>query len=164
MNRKGFTLVELLATIALIAVLMLLFMPTIGNLVSEFQNKDKVEMLKNSAIMAAKEYVTDGNYSELSSNKLTINISDLQKNKYLEYDEFYDGDSIVVNYDDVAKKFIDYIYTPNGSDKPKIKICKETLEASDSESSPFTCDNVNYQIIFTKNSNKITYHYIEKTS
>lgn len=123
MNRKGFTLVELLATIALIAVLMLLFMPTIGNLVSEFQNEDKVEMLKNSAIMAAKEYVTDGNsvdgISSCSSGtkKGNITIQTLIDSKYLDANiRDYDGTNgtevgtkVNVTYDCVAKKFTDYV-------------------------------------------------------
>ena len=124
MNRKGFTLVELLATIALIAVLMLLFMPTIGNLVSEFQNKDKVEMLKNSAIMSAKEYVTDGYgisdidcTSDPKVETVMIEIQDLINDKYLDalFTEYYDkdnnikiGNKVEVTYSCDAKKFTDY--------------------------------------------------------
>ena len=120
MNRKGFTLVELLATIALIAVLMLLFMPTIGNLVSEFQNKDKVEMLKNSAIMAAKEYVTDGygisNIKCPDTYVAYIEINGLINDKYLDatMDDYNGnkgakvGKKVKVTYDCVAKKFTDY--------------------------------------------------------
>lgn len=166
MNNKGFTMVELLATIALIAVIMLIFMPTIGNLISDFQENDKVDMLQKSAIMAAKEYVTDGNYSGLSGTNLSIAISDLQKNKYLDYDEYYDGDIIKVTYDVTAKKFTNYEYKEGDIiEKTDIRTEKETLEGNpcEEDSGSVTFEKVeDYTFYFICSNGKRIYKYIEK--
>lgn len=116
MDNKGFTLVELLAVIALIAVLLLIFTPNISNMINKFRNEDKVEILKNSAISAAKEYVADGNINSkinlsLCPNiEIVINVSELIDNNYLNNDDdgFYTDKTITVTYDCNNKKFTEY--------------------------------------------------------
>lgn len=122
MNNKGFSLIELLAVIAILAIILLIFTPSITKMIDNFRNDDKTEILKSSAISAAKEYVVDGNVNSkinLSScsptTKITINIQDLIEEKYLEISEdetvdYYNGKTITVTYDCVNKKFIEYIF------------------------------------------------------
>lgn len=123
MNKKGFSLVELLAVIAVIGLLLVITIPNMVELVGNFKNKDRIEMLKNSAISAAKEYVVDGNsvvgisICTSGTQEGEILIQDLINNKYLDavYTEYYDdennikiGNKVKVTYSCDAKKFTDY--------------------------------------------------------
>lgn len=99
MNRKGFTLVELLAVIVLIAVITLITIPSIKYASKRIQQKNyetKVKLIK----AAAEEYGDD--YKEIilysSTNtytnpsdgqtypSMTIHVNDLLLNGYLTYD------------------------------------------------------------------------------
>lgn len=119
MNNKGFSLVELLAVIALLAIILLLFTPNITKMIDKFKDEDKMEILKSSAIAAAKEFVADGmaDTSEINCNINPISntfeikvVDDLVNNKYLNDDEDgnYDGKKITVTYDCSSKKFTKY--------------------------------------------------------
>lgn len=121
MDNKGFTLVELLAVIALIAVLLLIFTPNISNMINKFRNEDKVDILKKSAIRAAKEYVADSvaegkiTVADIKcNNKIYIEVNEkLINGKYLENKEkelndLYKNGKIEVTYDSDNKKFTDY--------------------------------------------------------
>lgn len=119
MNNKGFSLIELLAVIALIAIILLIFIPNITKMIDKFRDEDKVEILKNNAISAAKEYVVDGN---LNSNSVSCGMNEgiilvqsdnssdktLVSEKYLLADDYYVGKSISVRYNCDSKKFTDY--------------------------------------------------------
>ena len=139
MNNKGFSLVELLAVIALLAIILLIFTPNITKMIDKFRDEDKVEILKNNAISAAKEYVVDG----LAEGKITAtdiqcnnNIyievkNDLIDNKYLEDKEskkwYKEQHQIEVVYDSDNKKFIDYKYcmSVTKSEEPCSIKCEE---------------------------------------
>lgn len=118
-RRKGFTLVELLAVIVIVAVILLIFIPNIANIVSKFQNNDKVEMLQKSAISAAKDYVSD-NYNSLliscanETADINISVNTLINNKYLDNNDDYKGThKVVVTYDCSKRKFTKYEYKEN---------------------------------------------------
>ena len=125
MNNKGFSLVELLAVIAILAIILLIFTPSITKIIDKFRNEDQVEILKNSAIRAAKEYVADSvaegkiTVADIKCNKIYIEVNEkLIKGKYLENNEkelndLYKNGQIEVTYDSDNKKFTDY------------KFCKE---------------------------------------
>ena len=116
MNNKGFSLIELLAVIAILAIILLIFTPSIAKMVDNFRNDDKVEILKSSAISAAKEYVVDGNVnskinlSSCPNIEIAINVSELINNNYLNNDDegFYTNKTITVTYDCENKKFTEY--------------------------------------------------------
>ena len=114
MNNKGFSLVELLAVIALLAILLLMFTPSISKIINEFKSKDQINILKNSAISAAKEYVVDGGVkaTDIKDGIVDIEVkTKLINNKYLENNSWYtDAHKIRVTYDTNNKKFTEYKY------------------------------------------------------
>ena len=67
MNKKGFTIVELLVTITLLAII-----STIAAIsITSFINKNKennYEILKNTILEASKEYVADNRYGNIDSS------------------------------------------------------------------------------------------------
>lgn len=73
MNNKGFTLIELIATIALLAIVVTISFVSINAVVKS----NKIEQCNNlvsSIEMATKEYVSDNRYKDTINNKIfTIN-------------------------------------------------------------------------------------------
>ena len=119
MNNNGFSLIELLTVIALLAIILLIFTPNITNMINNFRDVDQVEMLKNSAISAAKEYVVDGKLlaSNITCGENSILISTLISSNYLESNDWYrSGDEIIVTYDCNNKKFTEYKYCIKAED------------------------------------------------
>ena len=62
LNNKGFTLVEVLLVVAILSVLALIMVPTVGGLIEQ-NNIDNFNNLKNSIISAAKMHVSENRYS-----------------------------------------------------------------------------------------------------
>lgn len=62
MNRKGFSLIELILVIALLAILMLLLIPNVITLINNNDVKS-CHNLEDSIINAAKEYVINNKYN-----------------------------------------------------------------------------------------------------
>lgn len=126
MNNKGFSLVELLAVLVLIATILLIFTPNISNIISDFRENKQTEMLEKSAISAAKEYVVDGlaDTSQIncySSPPVTVfyiiiyddnnSTNDLVSQKYLDADNHYKDKKVKVTYDCNNKKFTNYEFS-----------------------------------------------------
>lgn len=114
MNNKGFSLIELLAVIVVLGLIMSISIPSISNLVGSFRKNEQIEMLKKSAISAAKDYVMDGNINDsinfsscLSTTDIDIEVEDLI-DEYLDANEYYNDKTITIKYDCENKKFIDY--------------------------------------------------------
>ena len=79
MNNKGFTMIELLVTIALLAIVSTISVISI----TAFVNKSKennYEILKNTFIGATKEYVLDNRYGSIPSS---VNAQYLLDNHYI---------------------------------------------------------------------------------
>lgn len=122
MNKKGFSLVELLVVIVILGLILVIAVPNVIKLVDDFGEKDQIEMLKKSAISAAKEYVADGKInSEIKLAQCSdrdkhliyiIVVEDLIRNNYLDYNEYYNNKTIDVTYDCINKKFIYYTFEP----------------------------------------------------
>ena len=129
MNRKGFTLVELLAVIVLIAVITLITVPSIKYASKRIQQKNyetKVKIIKAAAEEYGDDYKEIINYSstETYTNpqdgqtypSKTINVLDLLFNGYLTYDA---GESSQVFLDPRDKSDMSYksitIYIKNNN-------------------------------------------------
>lgn len=136
MNNKGFTLVELLAAVALIAIISLIITPTIANVIKN----NKIESCKKvftSVEQAAKNYVSDNRYNIKEafngcetiseSTGCTIKASDLKskgyitgdiKNPLVKNDKLKDNLKVKVRYDKTKKKY-SYTLTPTASNTCK---------------------------------------------
>ena len=87
-NRKGFTIVELVIVIAVIAILATVLVPTFGNVIADAKNTALVQQIKNEHTNYTMKYATADGYTE----NIAIKIGD-------KYYEFEDG-TIVMNDDD----------------------------------------------------------------
>ena len=80
MNRKGFTLIELIATIALLAIIVMIAVPIVNGVIQK-NKRDNCQILRNNIIRAAELYVSDNKYDlSWSANQITIH-----KSQYGEY-------------------------------------------------------------------------------
>lgn len=102
MNKKGFTLVEVLAIIILISLLTILITPNLLKLRNKVDKK-RIEEVNNIIINKAKYYVSlndlKGEIKEVSSgSKYAITLSDLKENNYLEEDfsDVYENTSNII--------------------------------------------------------------------
>ena len=67
MNEKGFTMIELLVTIALLAIISTISVISITSFVNK-SKENNYEILKNTVIEASKEYTADNRYGDISSS------------------------------------------------------------------------------------------------
>lgn len=82
MNRKGFTLVELIATIALLGVIAIISYVSI-TAVLEKSRKNNCYTLIDNITSAAKEYVSDNRYEFTNNNEFSIGAGVLVSGNYL---------------------------------------------------------------------------------
>jgi prepilin-type N-terminal cleavage/methylation domain-containing protein len=82
MNRKGFTLVELVATIALLAVIAIISFVSINGVINQSKVSNCNDLVNNIKI-AAKEYVSDNRYKLENNNDLNITAQKLVDDNYL---------------------------------------------------------------------------------
>ena len=64
MNKKGFTIVELLVTVALLAIISIISVISITSFINK-NKENNYEILKNTILEASKEYVTDNRYGNI---------------------------------------------------------------------------------------------------
>lgn len=79
MNKKGFTIVELLVTITLLAIISTIAVISITSFINK-NKENNYEILKNTILEASKEYVTDNRYGDIQS---TITGQFLLDNHYI---------------------------------------------------------------------------------
>ena len=142
MNNRGFTLIELIVTIALLALISTISVSVIGNIRGKHNVNSYYELLKNVE-SAAKLYVTDNRYNLKSisgkdikcpnDNTFTISLEELVKNGYLTTDNgeiknfdgstlSLSGNSVTVTYDCTKKNFT---YKIDKNDENN-KICEKS--------------------------------------
>lgn len=63
-NRKGFTIVELVIVIAVIAILATVLVPTFGNVIADAKNTALIQEIKNEHTNYTMKYATEDTYSE----------------------------------------------------------------------------------------------------
>lgn len=110
MNKKGFTLTELVATIVLLGMISSISFISINKTV-EINKDNTCKTLVNNIKAAASEYISDKRYdnyfidNQINDYKLQITVDDLLKNEYLSNvvvnpynsDEVIDGKDILVD-------------------------------------------------------------------
>lgn len=67
MNKKGFTIVELLVTITLLAIISTIAVVSITSFINKTK-ENNYEILKNTVLEASKEYVADNRYGNIESS------------------------------------------------------------------------------------------------
>ena len=121
MNRRGFTLIELIVTLALLAVISVISFVSIGGALNSSKDNE-CDNLVSSIKSAAKEYVSDNRYKGLQPDekkRIYISAKTLIDGKYLSNDTInnpYDSDktidpdsipiTIVVNDDFTANEVL----------------------------------------------------------
>ena len=87
MNKKGFTLIEIMGVIAVISLIFLIAIPTILNKVKKGQDTID-ESTQNMIISATKDYMNDNinDYPEEIGNVYCIDINDLIDKNYITED------------------------------------------------------------------------------
>ncbi len=90
MNRRGFTLIELIATIALLGIIATISFVSITNILKEGKVKN-CNTLVNNIKMATSEYVSDNRYNSsfinaINDNQINIDASTLMAGRYLKGD------------------------------------------------------------------------------
>ncbi len=103
MNKKGFTMIELLAVIVLLASIALIVTPLVTNSVKNGKEK-LTEQTKNNIIMAGKNWASD-NKDKLSNN-VCVKVDTLVNNGYLDN---IDSD-LKSNYVEITKDSSAYYY------------------------------------------------------
>ena len=85
-NKKGFTLVELIAVIVIIGVLVLITLPTIERITKENNNKVYQQQLDN-IILSLKSWASDNRFflPEEENEILTMTLENLKSEGYIEY-------------------------------------------------------------------------------
>lgn len=82
MNNKGFTLIELIATIALLGIIAIISFVSISGVIKKSKVNDCENLVMNVK-SAVKEYVSDNRYNFTSNNTFIITGDVLINNKYL---------------------------------------------------------------------------------
>jgi prepilin-type N-terminal cleavage/methylation domain-containing protein len=96
-NKKGFTLTEILAVIAIIAVLTSIAIPSIL-LVRKRINERAYESKKSLILLAAQEYGQNNTEVFDENGEFSITIGELIQYEYLEKDIDYNGSKCTANY------------------------------------------------------------------
>ena len=112
MKNKGFTLVEIITVIALLALIGLIAVPIIDGVIK--RSKDKIyDRQVNEIINSSKKYVTENSELVSFDNKTTVCLSTLKDLGYLDSEQIVDprDDSIMnggieIEYSEEKKNFI----------------------------------------------------------
>lgn len=88
MNKKGFTLIELIGSIIILVMIALIVFPSVLNTFNQ-KNNEIDEASQKTLKLAALEYVNDNlnDYSKTSDLEKYIDYCTLYKNGYVKYDE-----------------------------------------------------------------------------
>lgn len=120
LNKKGFTLTEILATIAILGVVLAIAVPSYNSLSKKFE-KSYYEKLEGSILAAAQTYYKDNSNKRPSELLYTahIDISKLIENNYIESANSYKSDKALEGYAiiiNVGSGTYDYKVCANNSD------------------------------------------------
>lgn len=153
-NKKGFTLIELIAVIVIIGILILVGIPSVQFLINKSKNEN-IEASRDTLEMAAKSYAVENKkiLPKSIGQIKEISIKDLRDSNYLKEDiKNANNESCmkysyvrIFKYDKDKYKYITYLYC--GSEKPD----KDNPKYRPSISVKFTDDN-DQELDFAKNN------------
>lgn len=126
-NRKGFTIVELVIVIAVIAILATVLVPTFGNVIKNAKNTALIQEIKNEHTNYTVAYADKDGYSD------TI---------YIKIDDTY----YLVENGEIVMETIDGREVPDAQDAPTSGVvfcagCDKVLEYKDGAWTNCTCDD-----------------------
>lgn len=107
MNNKGFTLVELIATIALLSIIAVISFVSINEVIDQSKVSDCENIVRNIN-SAVKEYVSDNRYSFNNYNSFNITANDLIVGEYLSSSVTDSSGNVVID-----NPFTDEYINPN---------------------------------------------------
>ena len=113
MNRKGFTLVELLATITILGIIVTIGGVSISGIIKNTKKKE-YEQLVSSIKNAAEVYYQEKTYSEGGSGYYRLTLGDLLNGGYVSGNSEKDGKKTLIN--------------PKEKDTPEITDCYIRVE------------------------------------
>lgn len=96
MNKKGFTLIELIATIALLGIIVTISFVSINKVLETGKKNDCIALVQNIK-SASKEYASDNRYNRIFTNTISNNTKDL--NVKVLVDEHYLSKPIINPFD-----------------------------------------------------------------
>ena len=88
-NNKGFTLVEILAVLTILAFVVLITVPSLTNILNKSKEKTKLEQY-NLIIDATKKYISEYNIEFDFDNQYILSLNTLKKSEFLEDRDYYD--------------------------------------------------------------------------
>jgi len=132
MNKKGFTLVELIAVIIIMAAIALFAFPSIINLIENNQIKKNEEDLK-TLYLATENYILQNYKDEYNSVPFDIYIEELVENNYItindDIDAFGEDDMVKVDKDENGVWI--YSLKPNLFDISKVVSSTDVVNNND---------------------------------
>ena len=129
-NNKGFTLIELVAVLAILIAILLLALPGVASSYErrkEKINNEKIESIKSAGQIYASIYKKDIDYSGFLKGECGISIQMLLDNDLITKDELMDSENKKYLYENFEKTTVIYI-KDNGSyviDESGKKECKK---------------------------------------
>lgn len=103
MNKKGFTLIELILTICILSIIVVISFVSVTNIINSSKD-DNCELIRDNIINATKDYISDNRYSGELSKKMTIKADLLADQLYLNgniKDPYSSDDDNKLNLEDV---------------------------------------------------------------
>lgn len=110
-NEDGFTLVEMLAVLVIIAVLAAVAVPSMSGFIKDAQKKSYTVQAR-AVLVAAQTVVTENSYREGEPDELKKRIVELISDNYITESEIGD-----IAIDPDTKKVLSIEYTPKGGKK-----------------------------------------------
>lgn len=131
MNKKGFTLVELLAVIVILALILAIAVPAISNVIQESRNRAYLENV-SMIVKAAENYLISNFHSSPTNvgDSIQLSLSDLKTGNYISSIADFDSIGLTCNGYVVVTKTnsIDYEYIPHLKCGDESEIRNSTLD------------------------------------